>query len=101
MTQEFGSVPTPERPTLTDVRSWTDRLGRSRLKTFTEEDGRFWLEQNDNKRSRWGKLAREGHQVAWQFDKPGGSYTGNILVDGEIYSVSAATKKFLGSPAKT
>ena len=78
-----------------DIKTWTERFGRSSLRTFTDEHNRFWLEQNANKPSRWGKLAREGHQVAWEFDAPGGSYTGRLLIDGEIYSVKDATKKFL------
>jgi len=34
-------------------------------------------------------------KVAWEFLSPGGSYTGRLLIDGEIYSTSEATKKFL------
>ncbi len=82
-------------PTLTDVTTWTGRLGRSRLRTFTDEQGHFWMEQNSSKGSKWAKLSREGHRVAWEFDAPGGSYTGRLLVDGEIYSVSEAAKQFL------
>jgi hypothetical protein len=44
-----------------------------------------------------GKLARKGHEVAWEFESPGGSYTGRLLVDGKIYSTAEATKKFLKS----
>jgi hypothetical protein len=80
-----------------DLKSWTERLGRSQLRTFTDENQRYWLEQNAAKRSKWGKLAREGHDVAWEFESPGGSYTGRILIDGEIYTISEATKKFLKS----
>ena len=43
----------------------------------------------------WAKLARQGHEVAWEFDKPGGGYTGRMLIGGEIYSASEATKRFL------
>jgi hypothetical protein len=80
---------------LGDMTTWTDRLGNSSLRTYTGKDGRFWLEQNEDKKSRWAKLAREGHSVAWEFEASGGSYTGRILIDGEIYNVSEATKKFL------
>jgi len=80
-----------------DLKSWTERLGRSNLRTFTDESNRFWLEQNAAKPSKWSKLAREGHEVAWEFESPGGAYTGRILIDGEIYTVSEATKKFLKS----
>jgi hypothetical protein len=82
-------------PTLNDMATWTDRLGHSRLRTFTDKEGRFWIEQNSSKNSRWGKLAREGHDIAWEFERPGGSYTGRILVDGEICSPSEATSKVL------
>jgi hypothetical protein len=79
----------------TDMTTWTERLGHSGLRTFTDEHNRFWIEQNESKKSRWAKLAREGHVVAWEFDTPGGSYTGRLLIDGEIYSSAEATKKFL------
>ncbi len=78
-----------------DIKTWIERLGHSKLRTFTDEHGHFWLEQNANKASKWAKLAREGHQIAWEFDNAGGSYTGRMLIDGEIYTPSAATKKFL------
>jgi hypothetical protein len=35
------------------------------------------------------------HEVAWEFYSPGGSYTGRLLIDGEIYTTSEATNKFL------
>jgi hypothetical protein len=81
--------------TLKDMSTWTDRLGSSKLRTFTDEQGHFWLEQNPAKRSKWAKLAHEGHQVAWEFERPGGTYTGRMLIDGEVYTPSEATKKFL------
>jgi hypothetical protein len=77
---------------LSDIRTWTDRLGRSRLRTFTDAEGHFWLEQNANKKSKWAQLVREGRQIAWEFDSPGGSYTGRMLIDGEIYTPSEANK---------
>ena len=79
----------------TDIQTWTERLGHSELRAFTDEHGRFWLEQNANKTSKWAKLAREGHKIAWEFDSPGGSYTGRLLIDGEVYTSGEATKKFL------
>ncbi len=82
-------------PTFSDITSWTERAGHSRLRSFTDEHGHFWLEQNTSKDSKWAKLAREGHAVAWEFDGPNGSYTGRLLIDGEIYTTSEATKKFL------
>lgn len=86
--------------TFNNMATWTDRLGHSHLKTFTDKDGRFWIEQNSSKDSRWAMLAREGQAMAWEFDGPGGSYTGRILIDGEVYSTSEATKKFLHSESQ-
>jgi hypothetical protein len=83
-------MPSPE-----DMKAWRDRLGRFGLRSFTDAEGHLWLEQNSAKASRWARLAREGHEVAWEFEKPGGGYTGRILIDGRIYSASEATKKFL------
>jgi hypothetical protein len=80
---------------LKNMKSWTEHLGHSGLRSFTDKDGRLWLEQNAAKRSKWAKLAREGHDVAWEFDGPGGGYTGRMLIDGEIYTPSEATKEFL------
>ena len=82
-------------PTFTDITTWTDRLGHSRLRTYTDEQGHFWLEQNSSKDSKWARLSREGHKVAWEFEAPSGPYTGRLLIDGEVYTVSEATKKFL------
>ena len=82
-------------PELKSMKTWSEHLGQSRLRSFTDEQGHFWLEQNASKASKWAKLAREGHDVAWEFENPGGSYTGRMLIDGEIYTPSEATKKFL------
>jgi hypothetical protein len=86
-------------PSLEDIKTWRDRLGRTGLRSFTDAEGHFWLEQNRAKVSRWAKLARKGHEIAWEFEKPGGRYSGRILIDGQIYSTSEATKKFL-QPAR-
>jgi hypothetical protein len=72
-------------PKLTDMKTWTDRLGHSKLCLFTDKDGHFWLEQNPDKNSKWAKLARSGHEVAWEFESSGGAYAGRMLIDGEIY----------------
>jgi hypothetical protein len=89
-------------PEFGDIISWSDRLGKSYLRTFTDVAGHFWLEQNADKASKWAKLARESHQLAWEFDHPGGSYTGRLLIDGEIYTSGEATRKFLNShPAES
>ena len=50
-------------PVFSDIKTWTDRLGRSGLRTFTDKDHHFWLEQNPAKRSKCAKLAREGHAM--------------------------------------
>jgi len=51
---------------LKDMTSWTEHLGRSKLRSFTDDEGHFWLEQNSAKASKWAKLARQGHDVAWE-----------------------------------
>jgi hypothetical protein len=82
-------------PKVKDMGTWTGQLGRSGLRSFTHEGWSLWLEQNPARAAKWPKLARQGHSVAWEFDGPGGSYTGRMLIDGEIYNPSEATKKFL------
>jgi hypothetical protein len=82
-------------PELKDIKTWTKRLGRSKLRSFTDAEGHFWLEQNAEKDFKWAKLAREGHEMAWEFDSPHGSYTGRVLIDGEIYTSREASRKFL------
>jgi hypothetical protein len=82
-------------PRLNEMKTWTERLGHSRLRSFTDKDGHFWLEQNTDKRSKWAKLGRQGHDIAWELEGPGGAYPGRLLIDGEIYTPSEATKKFL------
>jgi hypothetical protein len=84
-------------PTLKDMATWTDTIGHAQLRSFVDDDGNFWLEQNASKQTTWAKLARKGHEVAWEFAGRGGSYTGRMLIDGEIYTPSEATKKFLSS----
>jgi len=41
------------------------------------------------------RQVRARHEVAWEFAGPGGAYTGRMLIDGEIYTPSEATKNFL------
>jgi hypothetical protein len=83
-------------PTLKDTSTRTDRTGHLGLRSFTDKDGNSWLEQNTAKQSKWASFARQGHDVAWEF-APDGGYTGRMLIDGEIYMPSEATKKFLTS----
>jgi hypothetical protein len=72
-------------PLLNDMATWTELIGHAQLRSFVDDEGHFWLEQNSTKQSKWAKLAREGHDVAWEFAGRGGSYTGRMLVDGELY----------------
>jgi hypothetical protein len=92
-----GARPAPHRSVakLKNMSTWTDRLGSTNLRTFTDAKGHFWLEQNPAKRSKWGKLARQGHEMAWEFARSHGEYTGRMLIDGEITTPAEATKKFL------
>ena len=76
------------------MKTWTGRTGQDRLRSFSDGQGHFWIAQNPAKRSKWAKLARDGHDVAWEFGD-GGSYTGRMLIDGEIYTPAEATKEFL------
>ncbi len=87
-------------PTFEDMNTWTDRLGHTSLRTFTDKNDHFWLEQNPVKNTRWAKLAQKGHAVAWEFASPGGAYTGRLLIDGTIYTPSEATKQFLSTSVK-
>jgi len=77
------------------MKSWTTHVGRVGLRSFRDTDGHLWIEQNPQKRSRWAKLAREGHEVAWEFESEGGPYTGRMLVGGEVLTPSKATKRIL------
>lgn len=81
------------------MNTWTNRTGHDQLRSFTTGDGSFWLEQNPHKTSKWSKLAREGHDVAWEFGA-NRRYTGRMLIDGEFYTPAEATKKFLKSAFK-
>jgi uncharacterized protein (DUF3820 family) len=87
-------------PKLNDMATWTELIGHVQLRSFVDDEGHFWLEQNCSKQSKWGKLAREGHDIAWEFGGRGGSYTGRMLIDGELYTPSEATKKFLQTKKK-
>ena len=78
--------------------TWTDRTGHDRLPTFKGDDGNVWIAQNPTKRTKWAKLAREGHAVAWEFES-GGGYSGRMLIDGEITTPAEATKKYLKAAA--
>jgi len=79
---------------LKDMKKWIARLGHSGLRSFTDADGHLRLEQNRAKASKWAKLARKAHDIAWEIEKPGGG-SGRILIDGEIYTPREATTTFL------
>ncbi len=87
-------------PKLTDMSTWNGRTGQDGLRSFTDEEGNFWLEQNSSKTSKWAKFAKEGHDVAWELGA-NRRYTGRMLVDGVILTPSEATKKFLAAEPKT
>ena len=82
-------------PEFTKMSTWNEHPGHSRLRAFTDRHRHYWLEQNAAKSSKWATLARQGHEVAWEFESLGGAYTGRMLIDGEIYTPAEATKKFL------
>lgn len=58
------------------------------------------LGQNPSKTSKWAKFANKGHDVALEFFSKR-RYTGRLLVDGRILTLSEATKKFVASEPKT
>jgi hypothetical protein len=62
------------------------RTGGGRLRTvrFVVSESEYQaIEQNAEKPSRWGKLAREGHAVVQFRDLQSGKYMG-VAVDGEV-----------------
>ena len=87
-------------PKLTDMSTWTGRTGHDGLRSFTDDDGNFWLEQNSSKTSKWAKFAKEGHDVAWEFGA-NRRYTGRMLLDGDILTPTEATKNFLNAKSRT
>ena len=76
-------------PTLNVMKTWTGRTGHDQLRFFVT----FWLEKNVHKTSKWSKPARESHDIAWEFGA-NRRYTGRLLIDGEIYTPSEATRGF-------
>ena len=63
-----------------------ERTGSQRLRTVRfEMDGREYqlIEQNPEKPSRWGKLARDGHRVVQVRDVELGKYVAAV-VDGKV-----------------
>lgn len=78
------------------LKTWSDLLCDSNLRTFTDKHNHFWLEQNAEKTSKWAKLAREGHEIAWEFDSLGSSYTGRMLMNGEILRLMSDKETYEG-----
>ena len=68
-----------------------ERTGSGRLRTVRFEiDGREYqmIEQNPEKPSRWGRLAREGHRVVQVRDVESGKYIAAV-VDGKVKEYGA------------
>lgn len=62
------------------------KTGSGRLRTvrFAMSGGEYQaIEQNPEKPSAWGKLAREGHRVVQFRDLRSGKYVG-VVVDGKV-----------------
>lgn len=86
--------PTEGMPKLNDMSTWALHT-RSGLRQFLSKEA-HWIEQNPVKNSRWAKLARQGHAIAWEFEnREGGGYTGRVLIDGEIMSAKEAHERFI------
>ena len=63
------------------------RTGKGRFRTVRFFAGRKEyqaIEQNPEKPSRWGKLAREGHRVVQIRDLQSQKYVG-VVVDGDVF----------------
>lgn len=75
-----------EQVTVGDKATRVGRTSYQRLRTVKfEMNGREYqaIEQNADKPSRWGKLAREGHRVVQFRDAQTGKYVA-VAVDGEV-----------------
>jgi len=85
-----------EQVTVGDKKVRVGRTSYQRLRTVKfEMNGREYqaIEQNADKPSRWGKLAREGHRVVQFRDAQTGKYVA-VAVDGEVkeYGRSATSR---------
>ena len=74
----FATQPIRLMPRLNEMRRG-ERLEHFPLRSFTDEDGHFSLQQSADKRSKWAKLARQGHDIAWEVGRSGGAYTGQLF----------------------
>jgi hypothetical protein len=75
-----------EEVVLGDQKMRVKRVGSGRLRMVQfQVEGRAFeaIEQNPEKPSRWGKLAREKHQVVQFRDVEKGKYVA-VAVDGEV-----------------
>ena len=45
-------------PKLKDMATWTELIGHAQLRSFVDDEGHFWLEQNSSKQTKWAKLAK-------------------------------------------
>ena len=53
-------------PTLKDMATWSGSTGHDGLRAFTDQEDHFWIKQNALKKTKWAKLKRDGHDVAWE-----------------------------------
>jgi hypothetical protein len=58
------------------------RFSRSGLRYLALPGGTILIEQNPSKQSRWARMAREGHQIAWLMKE--GRYLARVF-DGEVH----------------
>jgi hypothetical protein len=63
------------------------RFPRSGVRYVDLPDGAILVEQNPKKTSKWAKLAREGHRIAWVMRD--GKYLARV-VDGEVVELSGS-----------
>ena len=71
------------------------RTSRKRLKTVTfQMNGRMYeaIEQNAEKPSRWGQLARTGHQVVQIKDVKTNKFVA-VIVDGDVKEYGSRARK--------
>ena len=62
---------------LKDMATWTDLIGHAQLRSFVDDEGHFWLEQNATKKTKWAKLARKNMMLR-----------GSLLV-AEVHTLAA------------
>jgi len=55
----------------------------------------IYIEQNTKKKGPWTRLAKQGHEIWWEFRKGNAKYTGRLIIDDEQYPVSEAKRRFM------